>query len=211
MISTILSFLAGIVIGVIRSIGYGGIFLLMLLGNANIPVPSEIIMPFSGFLVSEGVFSLWFIIIAGTLGSVVGSYLSYSLAGGIVRLRTHSKFLHLFLSDSSLESAQRWFSRFGGIAVFVGCFVPVVRSFMAFPAGLAKMPLKKFLPLVLAGSFLWTSFLAYIGWTLGVHWESIGIYFRRFDYVILAILILAIAGWLLGHLGFMGHKKIKKV
>jgi len=193
MITSLLSFLAHLVILVIESTGYVGVFLLMALESANIPIPSEVIMPFSGFLASGGTFSFWWVVLVGALGNLAGSLVSYALAGWIVKNR-HRFFIHLLISDSFLETSQRWFSKYGSASAFFSRLLPVVRTFISLPAGLGRMNLAKFSFYTFVGSFLWSALLAYIGWFLGENWEAAGPYFHKFSYAI-AILLLVGGGW----------------
>ncbi len=202
MISSILAALSQFVIAVIETGGYAGIFSLMLLQSINIPIPSEVIMTFSGFLASQGIFNLYWVILAGAGGNLIGSLISYRLASFLVGngLREKYRIIHFFLNDRSVEMARQWFLKYGTWGVFLGRIMPVINTFISFPAGLAKMPLKKFIPVTLAGALIWNSFLASVGFKLGENWRSIEGYFRKFDYVILIILLIGIAFWIRHHI-----------
>lgn len=184
MLGSILAKVSSFVLGTINNVGYLGVFGLMVLESANIPIPSEIIMPFSGFLASRGVFSFWFVVFVGALGNLAGSLISYSIARPLEpRLRTNRHFL----------VAQNWFKRFGELSVFIGRLVPVVRTFISFPAGLFRVSLARFTAYTFIGSFLWSTFLTYIGFVLGENWIRIEPYFRKFDYLIGAALLIFLA------------------
>lgn len=198
MISTILEWLAHMVMAVIDATGYSGVFFLMALDSFNIPIPSEVTMPFSGFLASAGSFSFWLIVLAGTVGSYVGSVLSYYLATWLIAHR-HKFFLHLILSDVFLEKSTRWFSRYGLASVFFGRLVPVVRTFISLPAGLGKVPFRAFSYLTIAGSFVWCLLLTYVGFLLGENWDYIGTYFHTFDVIIACVLGAAFVWWVYRH------------
>ncbi len=207
MIANILSILADFVIQTINYLGYAGVFFLMLLDSFNIPIPSEVTMPFSGFLASTGVFSFWAVVAAGTLGGYAGSVLSYYLAGWLVKNRNRM-FLHVLISDTFLEKATEWFRKYGSISVFIGRVLPVIRTFISLPAGLSRMPFGKFSFLTILGSLIWSVCLTYVGWILGKNWDRIGAYFHAFDYVILAVLAAAAAWWIYKHF-FSGGRNAK--
>lgn len=191
----ILSWILNLILGVISRTGYLGIFVLMFLQSINIPVPSEVIMPFSGFLASRGVFNFWLVVLIGTVGNLAGAYLSYKLAYAFLGSATRDRhpFLKKIASEKNLALAQKWFDKYGSISVFFSRMVPVVSTFISFPAGLAKMRLSLFLPLTFAGSFVWSYVLTKIGFILGANWSLIQVYFRKLDYIILAFIVVGIA------------------
>jgi membrane protein DedA with SNARE-associated domain len=199
MISSIVAALAQWVISTISRLGYGAIFFLMALDSFNIPIPSEVTMPFSGFLALDGRFSFWLVVAVGTAGSYAGSLLSYYLAGWLVKNRHRYAVLRVLLSDSFLDTSTAWFKRYGSASVLVGRVLPVIRTFISLPAGLGKMQVAKFSYLTIAGSFAWSLLLTYIGWTLGEHWNSLEGYFRKFDVVIGIAIVLAAAWWVRRH------------
>lgn len=186
--------------GVISSLGYGGVILLMAIESANIPLPSEIIMPFSGFLVAQGAFNLWLVGLAGAVGCVVGSIFSYGLGawGGRPLVEKYGKYI--FVSHHDLDLTDRWFQKHGEVTVFVGRLLPVVRTFISFPAGIAKMNFGRFVIYSFLGSFPWTLALAYIGQKMGENWEKIRVYFHGFDWVILILIVLGIVWWIGRHI-----------
>jgi membrane protein DedA with SNARE-associated domain len=193
MLEQIIDALAGAVIAVISQLGYAGIALMMAIESACVPIPSEIIMPFSGFLVFKGTLSLWGVALAGALGCVVGSWLAYAVGawGGRPLAERYGKYI--LLSSHDLDLADRWFERYGEITIFVGRLLPVVRTFIALPAGIARMPLWRFSLYTFLGSFIWCWALAWVGLKLGEKWDTLGIYFHRFDAVVAAGLAVAIA------------------
>lgn len=198
MLSTVLEWLAHLIISVIDTIGYLGVFFLMALDSFNIPIPSEVTMPFSGFLASEGRVSFWLIVLVGTLGSYVGSVCSYYLAEWLVSHR-HKAYLHFILNDVFLQKATAWFSKYGSLSVFFGRIIPVVRTFISLPAGLGKVPFGKFSYLTIAGSFVWSLFLTYVGWTLGKNWNQVREYFHQFDVIIVVLILIGIGWWVYRH------------
>ncbi len=168
-------------------------FFLMFLESANIPIPSEIIMPFSGFLAASGIFNFWLVVFIGALGNLIGSLFSYWLGylvrKGILRWDNHK-------ISNEVERAKLWLERFGDYAVFISRILPVIRTFISFPLGVLKFKsLWRFSVLTFFGSFIWSGFLTYLGFIFGKNWEILSVYFRKFDYLILLSLMIAIAWW----------------
>ena len=196
MLAKLLALLAGCIIAVISTLGYGGIVLLMAIESACIPLPSEIIMPFSGYLVFRGELTLWLVAVAGAVGCVLGSLLAYwaGARGGRPLVERYGRYI--LVSHHDLELADRWFGRHGDIIILIGRLLPVVRTFIAFPAGVARMRLGKFVLYTFLGSFIWCWALAWIGLRLGEHWDTLGVWFHRFDNVVVALILLG-AGWYL--------------
>ena len=200
MAGKLIALLAGFVIATISALGYAGIVLLMAIESACIPLPSEIIMPFSGYLVSQGEMLLWGVALAGAVGCVLGSLAAYYLGawGGRPLVERYGRYL--LISQHDLELADRWFTRHGDITILVGRLLPVVRTFIAFPAGVSRMPMAKFLAYTFLGSLIWCWGLAWVGMRLGERWDSLGVYFHRFDAAILALILLGAAWWVWRHL-----------
>jgi membrane protein DedA with SNARE-associated domain len=194
MLEKIIAVLATWIMGVISSMGYGGIVLLMAIESACIPLPSEIIMPFAGFLVSKGTMTLWGISLAGALGCVLGSIPAYYLGmyGGRPLVEKYGKYV--LISHKDLDMADRWFAKHGEIIIFIARLLPAVRTFIAFPAGVARMNMTKFAIYTFVGSFIWCWILGYAGMKMGENWESLKVYFHEFHYVIAAVGI-AFAIW----------------
>ncbi len=187
MIEKIIAVLATWIMGVISTMGYGGIVLLMAIESACIPLPSEIIMPFSGFLVFKGEMTLFGIALAGAIGCVVGSIPAYYLGmfGGRPLVEKYGKYV--LISHKDLDMADRWFANYGEIIIFVGRLLPAVRTFIAFPAGVSRMNMTKFIVYTFVGSFIWCWVLGYVGMKMGENWESLKVYFHEFHYVITAL------------------------
>ncbi|OZB59447.1 MAG: alkaline phosphatase [Lysobacterales bacterium 14-68-21] len=190
MMEKLIAALAAFVIAVISRFQYVGIALLMAVESACVPVPSEIIMPFSGYLVSRGELKLWLVTLAGAVGCVIGSWLAYAIGakGGRPLVERYGRYV--LVSHRDLDLADRWFQRHGDITIFVGRLLPVVRTFIAFPAGVARMPLGRFTAYTFLGSLIWCWGLAWIGVKLGEHWNTLGVYFHRFDAAIVALVVL---------------------
>ncbi len=202
MIGKIIEVLSVFIIATISALGYSGIVLLMAIESACIPLPSEVIMPFSGYLVFMGRFSLWAVGFAGALGCVVGSLAAYwaGMYGGRPLVQRYGRYL--LISGHDLDLADRWFARYGQAIVFVSRLLPGVRTFISFPAGVARMNLSRFIIYTFAGSLPWCLGLAYVGEKLGERWnkdETLKTIFHRFDFVIGIVLVLAIAWWVWRH------------
>lgn len=195
MITASIASVVGSVLFVIESLGYAGVFALMTLESANIPIPSEAIMPFAGFLVWQGVFSFWWVVWWGTLGNVVGSLISYYGAEWIIAQRGRSALVRRLISERSLGLASRWFARWGSASVFFSRLLPVVRTFISFPAGMGKMRPGRFIVFTAAGSFLWSLLLAWAGYALGTRWDALSPYFHAIDAAIVVLCVVAFGWW----------------
>jgi len=197
MPQNLMAAIAGFIVATISAGGYLGIVGLMAIESACIPLPSEIIMPFSGYLASTGRFDLLLAATAGAVGCNVGSTIAYFAGriGGRPFLERWGAWL--LISRRDLVAADRFFQRFGGIAVLVGRLLPVIRTFIALPAGIVRMPQFKFQLYTFIGSWPWCFALAYVGYKLGQQWDSdprLRAVMHRFDLVVLALTLLA-AGW----------------
>jgi len=199
MLGKLLALLAGAVIAVISRLGYLGIVLLMGIESACIPLPSEIIMPFSGYLVFKGTMTLGMVALAGAVGCLLGSWLAYAIGawGGRPLIERYGKYV--LISRHDLDLADRWFQRHGDITIFAGRLLPVIRTFIAFPAGVVRMSLWRFSVYTFLGSFLWCWGLAWIGMKLGEHWDTLGVYFHRFDALIAGAILIAIGLYVWRH------------
>jgi membrane protein DedA with SNARE-associated domain len=197
MLDQIISALAAWIVAVISATGYFGVMILMAIESACIPLPSEVIMPFAGYLVSIGQFSLVGAATMGALGCNVGSTVAYFVAAHGGRKVFERWGAYVLISSAELDRAEEFFARYGAITVFVGRLLPVVRTFIAFPAGLARMPMLKFQIYTFVGSWPWCFGLAYIGYVLGARWNSDPTFrslFHQFDVVIVVVLAAGL-GW----------------
>jgi membrane protein DedA with SNARE-associated domain len=206
MIARLLEILSGIIVAVISTLGYSGIVLLMAIESACIPLPSEIIMPFSGYLVSTGQMNLWVVAFAGAVGCVLGSLVAYwvGMKGGRPLIERYGRYV--LVSRHDLDMADRWFEKRGEIIVFVSRMLPAIRTFIAFPAGVARMNLKRFVIYTFAGSFPWCLGLAYVGQKLGEKWnkdDTLKTWFHRFDFLIGIVAVILIAWWIWRHVGHL--------
>jgi membrane protein DedA with SNARE-associated domain len=202
MIATIIEILSTFIIATISRLGYFGVALLMAIESACIPLPSEIIMPFAGSLVATHRFSLWAVGVAGAFGCVVGSLVAYGVGmyGGRPLIEKYGRYV--LISHHDLDLADRWFARYGEAIVFTSRLLPVIRTFIAFPAGVARMNLTRFALYTFAGSLPWCLGLAYVGQKLGEKWnedETLKTLFHRFDFIIGIVGVLVIAWWVWRH------------
>src|SRR5436305_2369253 len=199
MTEKILAVLLVFINSVMRSTGYAGIGILMAIESACIPLPSELIMPFAGYLVYEGAMKLLWVATAGAIGCNLGSLIAYEIGyhGGRPLVEKYGSYI--LLSRRELDWADRFFGRWGDAAVFVARLLPIVRTFIALPAGVARMPRGKFHIYTFLGSWPWCLVLAYFGMKLGENWRTMGKYFHQFDAIIGGLLVIAIIWFLWSH------------
>jgi membrane protein DedA with SNARE-associated domain len=179
--------------------GYGGIVILMGIESACIPLPSELIMPFAGFLVFEGTMKLMWVATAGAIGCNVGSLVAYEIGfyGGRPLVERYGRWI--LMGRRELDWADRFFARWGYLAVFIARLLPVIRTFIALPAGIARMPRIRFHVYTFLGSWPWCFGLAWCGMKLGQNWRELGKYFHKFDVVIVAVLVIGIIWFVRSH------------
>lgn len=188
--------LSGFIIHLIQSSGYLGIFLLMTLESALIPIPSEVTMPFSGFLVSRGELSFVAVVIVGAIGNLVGSWIGYAVGYFleetiiVTLIKKYGKFI--LVSIDEYNHSLKWFNKFGDKIAFFSRIIPVIRTFISLPAGLAKMNFWKFSIYTFLGSLIWSALLTYVGFYLGEKWQFIGGYFHKFDLALAVLLVFAV-------------------
>ncbi|MBI4363458.1 MAG: DedA family protein [Candidatus Doudnabacteria bacterium] len=190
----------------ISSLGYFGVALLMAIESAAIPLPSEIIMPFAGFLVESGRFTLFGLALAGATGSVIGSIVTYALGyyGGRPLIIKYGRYV--LISEHDLRLTERFFQRFGKLSTFIGRLLPVVRTFISIPAGIGKVPFGSFVVYTFVGSIIWSYLLAWLGMKLGENWQQLENYFRRFDAVIVIVIVIVIIWWIKRHITSIDRK-----
>ncbi|HXJ17480.1 MAG TPA: DedA family protein [Candidatus Polarisedimenticolia bacterium] len=198
-IEAIITVLSRFVINTISTFGYAGILLTMAIESACIPLPSEIIMPFSGYLVTTGQFTMLGVTLAGAIGNVLGSIVAYyaGVWGGRPFVERYGPYV--LVSHNDLDMADRWFARYGEAAVFFSRMLPVVRTFISLPAGVARMNFPRFVILTFLGALPWCYLLAYIGVKMGEEWENLRGYFHQFDIVIGFFIALAVGYFLWSH------------
>jgi membrane protein DedA with SNARE-associated domain len=199
MTEKILAFLFVFIKGIIGSTGYAGVAILMAIESACIPLPSELIMPFAGYLVFEGRMNLFWVATAGAIGCNLGSLVAYEVGhyGGRPLVERYGRWI--LMGRRELAWADHFFARWGHAAVFVARLLPVVRTFIALPAGIARMPRAKFHVYTFLGSWPWCLGLAWAGVKLGANWRSIGKYFHQMDAVIGVLLVAGIVWFVWSH------------
>jgi membrane protein DedA with SNARE-associated domain len=190
---SIVEYVSDLIVNLITAFGYPGIFLAMALESACIPLPSEVIMPFSGFVVAEGRLTLWGITIVGALGNLFGSVIAYyvGLIGGRPFLERYGGYI--LITRKKLDIADRWFNRYGDRAVLISRLLPGIRTYISLPAGIAHMNLRHFVLYTFAGSLPWCFALGYLGVLLGPRWDLLKGYFHILDAIMIAGIILAAA------------------
>ena len=180
-------------VDVVDAMGLAGVFVLMVLESACIPIPSEATMLFAGFNVSEGEYTLFAAVMVGSVANLVGSWLAYALGyfGRVDILEKHGRKLHI--KKSHLEWADRWFERHGDATVFFSRMLPIIRTFISLPAGVARMPFLRFSLFTFAGCVPWVFMLTFIGKQAGDHWEDWKDSLHYVDYAVAAMIVIGIA------------------
>jgi len=178
--------------------GYSAVCILMVLESMVAPVPSEAVMPFAGFLINEGKFTWFGVAFSSTLGSIIGSLVSYVMGyyGGKPVVTRFGRYLLLNVHD--LEMTEKFFARYGSVTIFIGRFIPVVRHLISIPAGIGRMNLVKFSVYTIVGAGLWNMFLAWCGYVLKNHWDKVETYSKPID-ICTAVLLLAGGAWFAWH------------
>ena len=190
ILSEIFAAIGGFALSTISLLGYAGIFFLMMLESMIVPVPSEFVMPFAGFLVAQGTFSFLLVIIASTLGSITGSLIFYYIGktGGHRLVEKYGKYVLVDAED--IRKTEEWFQKRGDLTVFLARLIPVVRHLISFIAGIGKMNVKKFSFYTVVGAAIWNAILTYIGYMLGQHWKEVSQYLEQLDIIIVILLIV---------------------
>lgn len=195
--------------GFISSYGYIAVFILMTAESALIPIPSEVTMTFAGFLCGIGVINIWLVILIGTLGNLSGSLLSFwlgrAMGEGWIRSAIRKWGKWFLIHEDDFNTALKWFEKYGQGITFGSRLLPIVRTFISLPAGISEMDLSLFTVFTFLGSLIWTAVLAYLGLKLGQNWTAVEPFFRKFQFVIIGLIVLALALYIYRHI-----KKLKK-
>ena len=196
----VLGFMMQESVNIVSSLGYFGLFLLMTLESTMIPLPSELVMPFAGYLAYQGVFNFGVVCIAATLGTLFGSLVSYYIGRywGKPFFDRYGKYF--LVNNDDMKKTHDWFSKRGEKTIFFSRFIPIVRHLISIPAGIAKMDLKKFILYTLLGGLMWDTFLAYLGYQLGKNWELVHEYTQPISYAMVVVVILGIAYFYYKHI-----------
>lgn len=178
--------------GIVEDLGYPGLFALIVLESTMVPIPSLLVMPFAGYLASQGVFSLPVILVINSAAALTGSLISYGIgaAGGKPLLLKYGKWV--LVRPKDLERTEAYFERHGSATVLVARFLPVVRHLISIPAGIARMPLPKFLTQTFLGATLWGGGLMVLGYELGAQWEEVAAKAKRVDLLVAGLIVVAI-------------------
>ena len=188
----------------ISTYGYAAVFVFMTAESCLIPIPSEVTMTFAGFLSGLGILNIWVAILIGAIGNVIGSVLAYWLGLKMgetwIRKAIRKWGKWLLIHESEFDKSLGWFHKYGQGITFGSRLLPIVRTFISLPAGIAKMDLKLFILLTFIGSFIWSGILAFIGLKLGQNWGAIEPYFRKFQYVIIAGILALVVVYIWKHL-----------
>jgi membrane protein DedA with SNARE-associated domain len=214
----VLAFIDEIVIpflnGLYGAVGYLGVLIAMAIESAMVPLPSELILPYAGFLISDpsqiepltrGPWNFWIAVVAATIGNTLGSLVAYAIGayGGRPFLERFGKYL--LIRPHEIELADSFFAKHGGATVFIGRLLPIVRTFISFPAGVARMPLGRFITYSTAGAFLWSMLLVYAGMVLGANWVQIREALQPFDLAIAIAVVLMVVLFVWWRLGMPGR------
>jgi membrane protein DedA with SNARE-associated domain len=216
----VLAFIDQIVIPFLNSlygaVGYVGVMVAMAIESAMVPLPSELILPYAGFLVSDptqlepltrGPWGFWVVVVVATIGNTLGSLVAYAIGawGGRPFLEKYGRYL--LIRQHEIEIADHFFARWGKATVFIGRLLPVVRTFISFPAGVARMPIRPFIVYSTAGAFLWSILLVWVGEQLGANWEDIRHRLQPLDTFMLMAVIAFVAFFLWWRLGMPGRRR----
>jgi membrane protein DedA with SNARE-associated domain len=214
----VLAFIDQIVIPMLNSlygaVGYLGVMVAMAIESAMVPLPSELILPYAGFLISDPTqlepltkapWSFWVVVVIATVGNTLGSLVAYAIGayGGRPFLQRYGRYL--LIRPHEIELADQFFTKHGAATVFIGRLLPIVRTFISFPAGVTRMPLPTFILYSTLGAFPWSILLVYAGTVLGAHWVDIRHALQPFDLAIAGLVVAGVVGFIWWRLGMPGR------
>lgn len=205
---SISGWVVNLIVNFLSQYNYFAIFILMMLESTMLPIPSEVVIPFSGYLAYKGILNLYLVILFSSLGGLAGSLIAYFIGyfGGRAFIIKYGKYF--FVSEKNLEMAEKWFRKYGKISVFTTRLVPVIRTFISLPAGIGEMPLREFMFYTFTGSLIWSAFLAVGGYMLKDRWTLIFNAFSGLDPVIIAVGVgIIVYIFVKLYLGYKNNKK----
>jgi membrane protein DedA with SNARE-associated domain len=203
LVSTIMSFTKDVK-NTVASWGYSGIFGLMVLESSSLPVPSEVVLPFSGYLISKGQLNFWVTVAVATVAAIIGSLIDYYIGlKGVEALAKRRVLGRVLFSKDQLALASKWFDKYGAAIIFLARMIPGIRTLISFPAGAARMPVSKFLVFTIAGCLLWNSILIYVGYYLGSNWVEVA----GFSHYIIIAVIAALAALIVVYLVMRNRRR----
>jgi membrane protein DedA with SNARE-associated domain len=199
-----MAYLTELLTSAITSYGYLAVFILMTAESALIPIPSEVTMTFAGFLAGVGVLNIWIAILIGAVGNLFGSLIAFFLGRKMgedwIRVAIKKWGKWILVHEKDFDKSLAWFAKYGQGITFGSRLLPIVRTFISLPAGISKMNTKKFALFTFIGSFIWSGVLAFLGLKLGQNWQMIDPYFRKFQFLIVGLIILAVGFYIYSHL-----------
>ncbi len=185
------------VLEILKAIDWLGVFLLMTAESTLLPVPSEAVLPFAGYLVAQGQMNLWVALASATIGTILGSAISYAIGKYLGRAVVARYGKYVLVTEHDLDIAKNWFDKHGEKMIFICRFIPVIRHVISIPAGIAQMNFKKFILYTAIGGLLWNAFLIYVGMQLQQNWDVILKYSQWIDILAIIVIVIAIA-WFVG-------------
>ncbi len=200
MLNSILEMLVSFAVNTISFFGYVGVFVLMMLESTLFPIPSELVMPFAGYLAFQGKMQFWLVVLIGGIAGVVGSLVSYYIGyyGGNAFIKNFGRYF--LIHEEDMHWTISWFKRHGEKTIFISRFIPIIRHLISIPAGIARMDLKKFVIYTFIGATMWSLILTSLGYYLGSRWEDVHVVAQKFDYMIIGIIALVIIWFVWRHL-----------
>jgi membrane protein DedA with SNARE-associated domain len=201
ILTDLFAFIGSFALSTISQLGYAGIFFLMMLESMVVPVPSEFVMPFAGFLVAQGSFNAVLVILTSTLGSITGSLIFYYIGKtkGHTLVQKYGKYV--LVDNEDIKKTEAWFNKRGDLTIFLARLIPVVRHLISLIAGIGNMNVKKFTIYTILGAALWNGILTYLGLFLGQHWNEVSQYLEGLDIIIVVLLIAGCLYFVYRHLG----------